>query len=512
MRVWLQVLCALFSGALHAQAVLYTPISGASEKSRFEVVGKAGDFYWVHKSKTNPRPKKGIAPWIEETDFSFDVYDAQLRRVRSIAYTLGDTVLKQYLIAGPHAFDQVLLTQSVHKTNLVLRRLAPDGSVALADTTLDYFPEGVKANDVLLVRSPHKQKLLLLGFEPVADAAPRLHVLLFDSRWRVLFHSLYTNPNLTQPFIQYDFSNGPLEYFDNSPIKLTAGGNWLMLAAARQSNNFILYQFQPNDSSVYQTTVPLTQRAGLQYASLAIDEAANEGLLGILFNTRNPAVKKVHTAHYTLSQCHLDFDTTYQFSTAATQAKEPVLFEQTFTAVAGKGFLFLKEYGKPYSPPVVYDVFENTADDTLSLAVSKPASTLFQKGDYTRYSQLSAQRPEYERGDLSVYYFPAQRGDSCWSGILNKAQTSSLNVPYLSYAFVSLQNKILLLYNDGVYKSSQAANTTTLDAAGHSLDEGVVFWRTRAILDFQGARQIETNELAVPYKKSRGQGFAIVRL
>jgi hypothetical protein len=51
-----------------------------------------------------------------------------------------------------------------------------------------------------------------------------------------------------------------------------------------------------------------------------------------------------------------------------------------------------------------------------------------------------------------------------------------------------------------------------LDAEGNRLNEGVVFWKPNNILDFQKAKRIAAQELAVPYQRNGLQGFVIIRL
>lgn len=65
-----------------------------------------------------------------------------------------------------------------------------------------------------------RTKILLLGFEPIAEASPQLHALLYDRNWCRISQTTSKNNNITQPHIQYDFINYPLADFDNSPVKL----------------------------------------------------------------------------------------------------------------------------------------------------------------------------------------------------------------------------------------------------------------------------------------------------
>jgi hypothetical protein len=49
-----------------------------------------------------------------------------------------------------------------------------------------------------------------------------------------------------------------------------------------------------------------------------------------------------------------------------------------------------------------------------------------------------------------------------------------------------------------------------LDHKGQAVDEGVIFWRSANVLDFQNARLINPGELFVPYDRNGLQGFAII--
>jgi hypothetical protein len=134
------------------------------------------------------------------------------------------------------------------------------------------------------------------------------------------------------------------------------------------------------------------------------------------------------------------------------------------------------------------------------------------KNEYTRYSNLVGGRNAFDRGDLTMYYFPGTSNDSCWSGIINKQQMTELTTSYLSYVFLPREDKLFFLYNEVYKNDDQFSNTTVLDYNGNSLDEGVVYWKMKNTLVFQKARQISENELAIPYQKNARIGFAIIRL
>lgn len=500
----------LVSAALCAQSVLYTSAVTNASTMGFEVIGKAGNFYWIQKSKKPNSFRKRTAP---RTDIEsvFEIYDARLNPVTAIPYTIPNAVQKQYLIAGTRYFDQLLFTSIADTTRVIVNRFTTDGRLVADNVTLLNFPRSMQAADFLLVRSQDKTKLLLLGFEPVEESAPRLHAVLYDSDWNVLSKNIYTDPNLTQPFLQYDFTNTPLEHFDNSTVKLADNGDWLMVTPARHNNNHVLFHFQ--GSSFVQTAISLTPRSGVRNASLVLDNVKREAVAGIQLNTSVPALKKVRIAQYNLSQCQLQWDTAYRFRPLAVHKKsEEHLYEQYFIPVAG-GFLFLKEYGRPYRSPYGSEALQLSSDDEATTeATIDPAPAAFNKDDYTRYSHLSGTRQDYDRGDLNVYYFPATRQDSCWSGLINKPQTGELNSSFLSYACLPLEDRIVFLYNSLSYIDVKLSSTTILDQKGHSLNEGLIFWKRNNIFDIQKAKQIAARELAVPYEKNGLRGFAIIRL
>jgi len=274
----------------------------------------------------------------------------------------------------------------------------------------------------------------------------------------------------------------------------------------------VLCHYESTDRILIQNEVKLAQRSGVQNVSLSVDETKGEVCAGVLLNTSAASVKKVRVAHYVLSQCHLDFDTTFRFSAlAAGKTKDENLFEQYFMPVPGKGFLFMKEYGRPFISDFQNEATISKDEDDEQANTLIQTAAAFNKNDYTRYTSLSNAPSTHMRGDLNLYYFPATPHDTSWNGMLNQTQTNELNSSFLSYACVPLNGKIVLLYNSTNNSDAKEATTTFLDQTGHSLNEGVIFWRFNNVLNFQQARQIAANELAVPYEKDNGLGFAIIR-
>jgi len=56
-RIFLLVLLSFGGGFLSAQQVLYSPFISGQSETRFQVIGKAGNYYWVQKSKKIVRCK-----------------------------------------------------------------------------------------------------------------------------------------------------------------------------------------------------------------------------------------------------------------------------------------------------------------------------------------------------------------------------------------------------------------------------------------------------------------------
>lgn len=508
----LAVMFLLSPVLLLAQRVLYSPFVGSPAATRFEVAGKAGDYYWVQKSRKS-NSVRFPQPWINDRALSFEIYDTRMNRVNIVPYAISDTIVKEYLVAGNHSFDRLEFANSSNTTRALLNRYAPDGEIIKEKDTLACFPGNMKGNDFLLVRSQDNSKILLLGFEPVSGSAPRLHAMLYNQDWQPLYQTVYVNYNITQPIIQCDFINYPIENFDNNPVKLTNSGAWLMISPSRTSNNYLLFHFNGTDSSYAYSDIKLNQQARVQDLALSLDNDRKEAFAGILLNTRIASVKKARIAHYLLSQSRFDYDTAYLFNTSATdKIRDDNLFEQCFITVPGKGFMLLKEYGRPNPSPYVPEPGKaDEEEDRMETGIASSIPAFINKNDYTRFGKLAGAKSTYDRGDLTLYYFPATTKDTCWSGIINKAQTNELNSSYLSYVFMPIEGRLVFLYNS-LLNDSRYGSATILDQQGNSLNEGLIFWKANNTLNFQKARQISARELAIPYEKNMLNGFAIIRL
>lgn len=178
--------------------------------------------------------------------------------------------------------------------------------------------------------------------------------------------------------------------------------------------------------------------------------------------------------------------------------------------------MLLKEYGKSFDSPFDDPGYSNFRERELVFAnniiTNTSQSHTINRDEYTRCQGLKGTIGKYNRGDLNLFYLPADEKDSCWSGIIDKEQTTELNSPYLSYLVVPVKNKLIFLYNSLFRNNRQFGSTIILDHFGNQItDEGVVFWKYNITLDFQQSRLISESEVAIPFEKSQRNGFAIIR-
>lgn len=491
-----------------AQRILYSPFIGNTTDIRFEVIGKAGNYYWVQKSKKKNRLKKNTESWINDKDPGFDIYDSRMNLIKNITASISDTILKEYFVAGDRHMDQLLFTHQKDSTVVLLNRYSDDGEKDSVVSLIGSFPGNMKGGDFLLVRSQDKNKILLLGFETVPDTAMKLHSFLFDKNWTLLHHQLIQDRHITQPFIQYDFIDYPLEHFTNCPVKLANNGEWLMLSSTIVNQGSLLFHFTDTSRRFEMRTIRVPKNSSIQDVCLSLNNEKREVMAGVLSQFRSPLAKSVRMLHYSLDTCHILYDTIYKFNTiAANKTTSKMMYEEYFMAVPDKGFLLLKEYGRVYDDK--YTPEDLLQDDGTHLPAQ--TKTVFNKNDYTRYNHLAGTKELYARGDLSMYYFSASGKDSCWSGVINKEQSRELKNGNLSYVFLPSDDKLFFLYNS-FQRQDEIGSSTILDVNGNPLNEGLIYWNIRSTLLFQQARQISDKEIAVPYERNARNGFAIVKL
>lgn len=509
------ILVSLSAGFPEAQKVLYSPYIKGGLSSLFDVAGKAGDYYWMQAGKlqfSNQESKKSSKDY---KGLRFEIFDSRMNPVRIIPYSLPVDLIKQYLVAGDEYFDQVDFQAADQKIIVSLLRYTADGSSCGTSRTIAEFSSKLKCEDFILVRSQNKKKVLLLGCETVPDSPARLYSFLYDENWNLIKRTEYSNFMINKPLVQYDMVDYALEGYSSSPIKLLNNGNWLMMVPSVKNHHYVLVYFDKDNTDTGCLEIKLASSVSVEDAGLYYDNELKEGFAGILLNTRRTGIKNVRIAHFAMDPFHLDLDTSYSFnSLAKDKNRYKNIYEEYFLVAPGKGFLFLKEYGK-LLPENGYNNERHTEDrqEGGDSTVFLPERNIYwNRGDYTRYDNLAGIRKDFDRGDLTLFYFPAKRNDSCWSGIINKKQVTELGRSYLSYVFFPYREKLFLLYNDLLRDELPYSNTTVLDEKGNLLNEGIEYWLIKNKLVFQRARQISENELAVPYIRDRRNGFAIIRL
>jgi hypothetical protein len=506
---------SLGTASLRAQKVLYSPFIGNQSATRFEVIGKAGSYYWVQTSKTKSTYKKPAEPWLDDKELKFEIYDERMNLLKEVPSFLSVNLIKEYLIPGDQYFDQLILQPANQKIVAVLHRYTPDGGQNGNQDTIAEFPGNLKCGDFLLVRSQDKNKILLLGFETVPDSPTKLHALLYDKEWKLICEAEYSNRNISKPLVQYDLVEYPLEDYNSASIKLGNNGECLMILSSGTNRNYILGHFGEMSDGFSFKEIKLPANTTVEDAGLYFDNGKQEGFAGILSRMRTSAIKNVRSIHYSLRDFHIDFDTSYILNTlAGNRRKNENIYEEYFMTIPDKGFLLLKEYGRAFSfdPDDAGVNHEIEQTDPTEKSLNKPAPQILNKDEYTRYDNLAGTRSNFDRGDLSLYYFPANGNDSCWSGIINKEQVTELGTSYLSYVFLPKKDKLFFLYNSIYRNASQYSSSTVLDQKGNPVNEGLEYWQIRNTMVFQKARQISEDELAIPYERNMRNGFAIISL
>ncbi len=512
------ILLILNTHFLPAQRVLYSPYIDDRFMLRYEVAGKSGDFYWLQKENRRKVNKHHPDPW-NYMDRSFEIYDSRMNLINIVqSPAITDSTIKEYLVPGDKYFDDLLILSGPKKTWLSVMRYEPDG-FRNDSKVVSSLPFRESGSSFLLARSEDKNRILLLAFESVSGSAPRLHAVLFDQNWKQLSYTKYEHPFISQPYIQDDFTGYPMEHFSNAPVKLANNGQWLMASPSRKNNNYLLFHFCQDDNSFSFKEIVLPEASSMEDLSLSIDNDKGEAFAGILSVFRYNTLKNVQVTHYSLMEQRFDFDSSYRFNTLASgKIKDENLAKESFISVPGMGFMLLKEYGRPSAQLNLNDDYNDFQWDPdfifANHIMNNSAGSYVNKHGYTRYNQLGGTKGSYERGDLSLFYFPARTHDSCWSGMLSKEQVTEFNAPYLSYVVIPLRDKLFFLYNSIIRNDAPFGNTTILDQRGNLLtdEEGITFWNFNNNLVFQQSRQISENEIAIPYERNQRKGFAIIRL
>jgi hypothetical protein len=522
--LYIGLLSVFFTPFLYAQRVMYCEPLSDRFTVRTELTGKVGDYYWVEMMSRRRVTRHTEDPGMA-VDRNFVIYDEHMIPVNSTpAITRPDTLLKEYFVTGDRYFDQVNLLSSNKKVIFFLQRYEPNGEPADEGRAIGNFPFREYPNSFLLVRSEDRSRILILGFESMPSSSPRLHAILFDQDWRMIYNQVYTHPSITQPVIQDDFTNYPLEDFNNAPVKLANNGEWLMAVPSRLNQNFLLFHFDGVDTAISYKEIVLPETSAMEDVGLSIDNERGEAFAGVLSTYHYQSLKNVRVAHYSMVSKSFDFDSSYNFTTlSAGKVKNDNIVKENFIAVPGRGFMLLKEYGR---------VFENLYDDNPAdagwdpdllfaansiqgpVAPMKTGQNLssLKSDGYVHYHVLGGPGGIRDRGDLSLYYLPASRGDTCWSGMISKEQVTELNSPNLSYLVIPAEDKLYFFYNRYFRSQDIYATTTVLDRKGESVpDVTPVFWQLKKTLSFQDSRQISAREIVIPYDRYQRPGFAIIR-
>ena len=513
------VLLAFTANTLAAQKVLYSDYISDRFADKFEIIGKSGNYYWLQKSKKKNQVDLPAMPWKSDRQPLFEIYDDHLNAIATVTSpVITEKTLKEYFINRDNFFDQLILLKGENKTYFSLYRYTADGYPVQENKIIDSLPFIENGNSFLLLRSENKNRLLLLCFESIPDSRPRLHSFLFDENWQLVASNKYEHRYISQPILQYDFFNYPLEHFGNSAVKLADNGDWMMVASSGRNHNYSLFHFNGADTGFVYKEIKLPASSSVEEVALSLDNRTGEAMAGILSKFRYAALKNAEVARYSMTERRIGFDSSYRFSTLASRKiKNENLYEESFVAVPKRGFVLLKEYGKEFPDLNKYEEIiytTNTAKDLIEMnsITATDDQAPVSKDEYTRYNTLAGPKVNYSRGDLSVFYFPASKEDSCWSGIINKEQVTELNSSYLSYLVVPVGNKLFFLYNSYLRNNNQYGTTTVLNFRGEELDDtGIVYSKFNNSLQFQKARQIGENEIAVPYKNSDRNGFAIIK-
>ncbi len=518
----LGVLLLVTGYRLFAQEVTFCEPYSDRFTIREEMLGKIGNYYWISMVRRQ-RPAKHTT---EEEERSFVIYDFRMKPVNEVShFSCPGAELKEYLIENSDHFDQLYLSENNgHQVDVWVQRYAPDGQVMGAGRKVGSMPFFEPGNSFLLVRSEDRSLSLLLGFQFVAGGAPKIHALLYNADWGLISSRVYNHPFLTQPMIQDDYVGYPLEDYDQGTVKLANNGEWLMVSPSRTNNNYLLSHFNGPDTGFRYEEIWLPNIAVTEDISLSIDNMRGEAVAGVLSDFHYTPFKNVRIVHYSMGLRQFDFDTTFRLTTlGAGRVRNSNLVKESFMAVAGGGFLLLKEYGRVFEEPIDdksldegWDPMIMFAENNIFFPDSGPSSNRVKVPQahygYARYAN-PINIPYHDRGDLSMYYFPSKRGDSTWSGMISEEQITELNSPNLSYMIVPLQDKLFCMYNSFVKNDQLYAASTVLNKKGQLVTEqGVMFWGLKAPLDFQRSRQVAKDQVVIPYQRYNRPGFAVIEL
>lgn len=479
------------------------------------MIGKAGDYYWIEKEQIRKSFKRRETGYIL-TSQSFAAYDSRLNFVKEIPAMKVPGTIKEYLVAGNTFFDQLVLSASGEKTYITINRYRANDPVESSSHLIDSLSFTAPGSNFLLARSEDLSKIILIGFEPVNSFSPRMHTILFNDDWEVLYHTTLEHPYFTQPCIQDDDVSFPAESFDNLPVKLADNGEWLMASTSRTNRNYLLFHFYNDGSSFYYQEIPLSPYYHMEDIAMSIDNRRQGMSIGLLSRYRNTSLKNVEVFHYSMAQTRFDFDSSYPFNALSGRLTNQNLSNESFISIPGQGYMLFKEYGRPeegLGSPQLPDIEPwDPVFLTANFSSRENPGNGVNSNGYTRSRGLQGIRSVFSRGNLSMFYFPANRADSTWSGMINAEQTTELNAPSLSYLVFPVRNKVYIVYNSRLPNTDEFSASTALNTNGQPTDDALIFWKMNRTLNFQQAHRISTDEVAIPYRNEQQTGFAIIRL
>jgi hypothetical protein len=512
---WINLYClGLFlwlPGRINAQRVIYSESINTRIPTRFQVIGKSDNFYWVarlQQQKTKSRHTQEHNIEIQD----FELFDNRLQLIseQSPIYITG--TVKQWLMTGNKGLDQVMSIPSGSSTRIFCNRYQSNQN---ADSRLiDSLPFSANASSVLLVRSENQAFILLIAFDNTDPESTFVHMHLFDSEWNPVYRKVISNIQFSQPCIQDDEIGFPSEGFDNLPIKLANNGEWGMVFPSHISHHFSLFHACPNGEDYFFKEIAVAPFYKMEDISMSIDNNRQEMTIGLLSAYRNTSLKNVQVCNYSMREGRFDFDTSYRFNEQARDIRSKNLSHESFTSVPQGGYMLLKEYGssfefeKPNIPPL------SNWESAYLLANYSEANSgeKEMKPGYKLNRGLSPIPAVRNKGDLNIFYFPAVSNDSTWSAVLEMEQHAETNNPDLSYLLMPAKNKLYLIYNSQDGSADPLATTTALNTRGETTGDGLVFWKMDKMLNFQNARRFTADEVVVPYLNSQRPGFAIIRL
>jgi hypothetical protein len=478
-----------------------------------QVIGKSDNFYWavqLLRQKNLNRYNRSSGPELQ----GFALFNSKLDLVREDEPLSIPGIQKQWLLAGKNCLDQILLTASNGTTRLFCCRYYTDGQKGNQIRLLDSLPFITHPSAFLLIRSADHSKILLAAFDNSDEVVTRLHALLFDAEWHPLYHQVISHSFFSQPCIQDDEISFPGESFDNLPIKLANNGEWLMAAPSCVSRNFSLFHVCSNGSDYQFREIPISPYYQTEDVAMSIDNDLQEMSVGVLTGYPNTSLKNVQITNYSIAQGRFDFDTSYRFSTQTRGVRNKNLSQESFMAVPGGGYLLMKEYGLPFEFDKMETPFIGNWEAAYFLAnytEPNPNKSSLTGG----YSLNPGLRPipfVRNQGDLNLFYFPAVRKDSTWSGSMIMEQQAESNNPDLSYLMVPDKDKLYMVYNNLEDSGDPMAMNTTLNRQGKPTGDELIFWKVNKLLNFQQAHRFAEEEIAVPYLDGQKNGFAIIRL